>query len=195
MHPNELATGLTGAWRLFLRDSQGLTFIDCSVAGAARSFRLAILLAPVYVMVLAIIWGPLLSQLDLGTLVIVEGLSWVIGWTAMPVIVYFLSEPMGVRDNWPAFVSTYNWAAPIQIAIVLPLLLLDAAGMTPGMAGFALALIVTLIRLSYLMFVIRVALGVGTGAAVGLTALDFFLGLFLELQSDSIIRTASDIAL
>lgn len=193
MHPNEVAAGLTGAWRLFLRDDQGLTLIDCSMVGAARSFRLAVLLAPVYVVILAVVWGPLLSQIDLGALVMVEGLAWVIGWTVMPVIVYFISEPLGVRNNWPAFVSAYNWATPIQIAIVIPLLLLDAAGMAPGGIGFALALIVTLVRLSYLVFVTRVALGVGTGAAIGLTALDFFLGLFLELQTDKIIRAASDI--
>jgi len=195
MHPNEVAAGLTGAWRLFLRDEQGLKYIDCSMAGAARSFRLAVLLAPVYVVILAFVWAPLWSQLDLGSLVLVEGLSWVIGWTAMPIIVYAISEPMGVRDKWPTYVAAYNWASLIQIALVIPLLLLESAGLLPGMISFAFALIITLIRLSYLVFITRVSLGVGTGAAVGLTAVDFILGLFIELQADKIIRTASDIAL
>lgn len=195
MRPNELASGLTGAWLLFLRNRQGLTLIDCSQEGAIRSFLLAVLLIPVYVVILAFVWAPEWGSINLGAMVVVESLGWIIGWTAMPVIVYALSTPMGVRDNWLAFVSAYNWSVPIQLAIIIPIFVLGSLGLLPGMLGFAVFLIATLIRLSYLAFVIRTALDVGPGAAIGLTALDFILGLFLETHSDAIIRSASAMTL
>ena len=194
MRPNEIAAGLTGAWGLFLRDAQGLTLIDCSPRGAARSFHLAVLLAPVYVIILALVWGRYWPNLDLGVLIAVEALTWVIGWTAMPVIVYWISGVIDARDNWFAFVAAYNWTAPIQMAIALIVILLSAIPMFQGPPGFVVFLVATFIRLSYLVFVIRVALDVSTGAAVGLTALDFVLALVLETQSNAIIRVASGIA-
>lgn len=194
MGANEIAAGVTGAWGLFLRDKQALSLIDCSPRGAARSFRLAVLLAPVYLVILALVWAPFWPNLDLGILVLVEGLTWVIGWTAMPLIVYWLSGLIGVRDNWFAFVAAYNWTAPIQMAIALIVILLTAIPMFQGAAAFVVFLVATFIRLSYLVFVTRVALDVGSGAAVGLTALDFVLALILEAQSNAIIRIGSGIA-
>ena len=195
MRPNEIAAGLTGAGGLFLRDAQALTLIDCSPRGAARSFQLAVFLLPVYVVLLALVWATVWAQLDFTVLVLVEGLTWVIGWTAMPVIVYWLSEPMNVRDNWFAFVAAYNWSAPIQIAIALIVILLSTIPMFQGPTGFVVFLVATAIRLSYLMYVIKIALDVRTGAAIGLTATDFVLALILEAHSNAAIRISSGLAL
>ena len=194
MRPNEIAAGLTGAWGLFLRDAQALTLIDCSPRGAARSFQLAVFLLPVYVFLLALVWAAVWAQLDFTLLVLVEGLTWVIGWTAIPVIVYWLSGPMNVRDNWFAFVSAYNWSAPIQMAISLIVILMTTIPMFQGAMAFVVFLVATVIRLSYLMYVIKIALDVRTGPAIGLTALDFVLALILETQSNAVIRIGSGVA-
>ena len=73
-------------------------------------------------------------------------------------------------------------------------ILLSSIPMFEGPTAFVLFLVATLIRLSYLMFVIKTALDVGTGAAIGLTALDFVLAVILETQSNAVIRISSGLA-
>lgn len=177
----EIGAGLTGALRLARRDPGGLECFDASLRGFWRSFWAAVLVAPAFIIL------DLLSG-DIGAgprQLAVQVIGYVIDWTAFPVLMITIADSLGKWPNYTRYVVAYNWAAVVQMTILLPVAML--AVLLPSHATMALAQFVTVILLVYRAYVAHVALEVGIGTSAGIVLLDVLLAALLKAVSDRLM--------
>ena len=176
----EVARSVYGAYRLARLDQGGLAYFDGTPAGALRSFWVAALVAPIFVFAVAVGWSGADMPPPLFRTALVEGLFYVIGWCLFPVLMIFGSRLLDRTPRYPLFLSAYNWSHTIQIAIVLPPLFLALTGLLSSEAIALLFLGAYALTIAYEAYVIRTALDIGMGEAIGLALFDFVLALILE---------------
>ncbi len=168
----EIIRALYGSWRFLRLDSGGLAYFDGSVAGAWRSFTVALLLLPFHVAVL----GMRLAKLDPSTTAVaywlVESLTYVVSWLAFPVAAAVVIERLGLMDRFPVYLTVYNWVSGFVNMPLIALQFGSLAGVLPlEVTGF-LSLILFCVVCLCLWFVARTVLAIPGLAAAGLVALD-----------------------
>jgi hypothetical protein len=174
----EVVYGLFGAWRLALRDPQGMSYFNRSVTGFWHSFFAAVLVAPGYVVLVAL---DLVDQtLDAGWLrvLLVEAIAYVITWTAYPLVMHAITQAFDLLPRFIGYIVAYNWAKVIQMAALLPIALLGASGFLGGF-GDLLVLIATIVLLLYDWYIARVSLEIPGIAAAGIVGIDLVLGVVI----------------
>jgi hypothetical protein len=171
---------LTGAWRLARLDPGGLRYFDATVEGFWQSFQAAIIAAPIYALLvlLRVDEHPLSS--DPFRALLIEGIGYVISWTAFPLAVWYLTRALNVSQRYFAYMVAYNWAVVLQVLAYLPVAALAALGIIPAGLVTILALAVTAAVLYYQFFIARTALQVDVLPALGIVVLDFTLGILLD---------------
>ncbi|WP_434617227.1 hypothetical protein [Azospirillum sp. B2RO_4] len=182
-----ILSALTGAWRLARFDRTGMEFFDRTPDGALNSFYAALVVLPAYALLLAIrLW----DQLD-GTpilqLVTVEGIAYVVSWTAFPLALFRIASLMGKEQLYPGTLTAYNWSAVVQMAIYLPTIVLSATGLLPSGVSEALVFGVMMALLTYQWFVLRTALSLSGLAAAALVMLDLFLSAAISDLADGML--------
>jgi hypothetical protein len=168
--------GVAGAFLLARGRSHGLLLIDPTPAGAWASFAAMWLCAPGW-LVLRVLGGD--AGGEGARLVAAEAIGYVIGWFAFPLLMVGVTEGLGRRDRFAAFVSAWNWAKLPQLVAVLAAALIGAAGLLPGAFAESLALGALAYALWLSWFVARKTLevdGVRAGFVVGA---DVLVGLFV----------------
>ena len=176
---NDIERGLTAAWRLATRDPGGLALLDTSTAGFWRSFQVAVLVFPVYALVIASRLSETDSTADWETVLLAEAIAYVIYWTAMPVLMEPITLWLDRGHAYVQFVVAMNWANAIQLALFALVTVLGLIGLPRGLVAFA-GLIVTIWVLAYQWFVARTALGLTGPRAAGIVAIDVMLGLLVN---------------
>lgn len=184
----EIAHQLQGAWLLARGDRRGLDWFDVSVDGFWRSFSAALVVAPVYALVLLEQYAAL-GWPDSGwRAAFAEASGYVAGWVAFPIAAIFLTRLLGLGSRYVALVVAANWSAVLQIALYAALvtvsLVLPTGMRTPLLFG------ATLMILAYQWFVIRTALATGTSTAVGLVLIDVLLGMMVSRAIDAVFYPA-----
>ena len=189
----EIGPATFGAWRLALRDPNGMRYFDTSLEGFWRSFYVAILAAP---------FTGLLIYFNLtGTGVKVTGdwfhilagetIGYVIGWTAFPLAMFYLSEAIGRRDKYLGFIVAYNWSTVVQLAIILPPAFIYWLGVLPHLPGVLLLAAGNIALLLYEWFIVRTALSLPGLAAAGIVALDqVVIAYFIQWATDTMVRVS-----
>lgn len=182
-----ILSALTGAWRLARFDRTGMEFFDRTPDGAVNSFYAALVVLPAYALLLAIrLW----DQLD-GTpvlqLVTVEGIAYVVSWTAFPLALFRVSALMGKEQLYPGALAAYNWSAVVQMGFYLPAIVLSATGLLPSGVSEALVFGVMMAMLTYQWFVLRTALSLSGLAAAALVMLDLFLSAAISDLADGML--------
>jgi hypothetical protein len=183
----EAHRALYGASLLAKFDADGLNAFGHEREDAARSFFAAIIVAPMYI-VWAILYGqPHPEGTPFLSVFVFESLSYAIGWMIFPLAVWHLSPALGCRTRFFHFLAAYNWAAVIQNGIFMGMdLTFWLTGAPEGARGFfGLALLVYV--LLYGWFVAKHGLGLATGPAATIVALDLIIAMFWELISDGMI--------
>jgi len=187
----EIGHATYGAWRLARCDPNGMRYFDTSLAGFWRSLRVAVLAAP---------FNGLLIYFSLtGTGVKIGGdwfhvlagetIGYVVGWTAFPLVMFYLSEAIGRREKYLGFIVAYNWATVVQLAIILPPAFIYWLGLLPHLPGALLLAAGNIALLLYEWFIIRTALLVPGLAAAGIVALDQILIAYLiQWATDAVVR-------
>jgi hypothetical protein len=104
----ELSAGVFGAWRLAHLDANGHRFFDNSVAGFWKSFWAAVVVLPGYVILLALQLSEAEITASSGRLVLVEGISYVIGWTAYPLAVFHLAPVIDREERYLGYIVAHN---------------------------------------------------------------------------------------
>lgn len=179
----EMAAGITGAFRLARRDPGGLAFFDSSPRGFWNSFWAAAVVAPAF-LIIDLLSGGLSSETG-GREIAIKLIGYVIDWVAFPVVMITVADSLG---KWPAYtryVVAYNWAAVVQMTVLLPVALLAVAA--PSHPTMLLAQAVTIIMLIYRAYVAHVALAVNLGTAAGIVLLDVLLAALLRTVSDRLM--------
>ncbi len=186
----EATRSIYGAWRLARADPGGMSFFDRSALGAARSFYAAILLLPFFIVLEATRFSEELAALPLGPWLLVEILSYIISWTAFPVVMIQLSRLIGREHRYFDFLVAYNWSSIIQVGIYFPVAVLGGLEVLPESVTSVLILLVTIAVLVYQWFVTRTSLEIEGGLAAGLVLADLILAILITRYADAMIGAA-----
>jgi len=183
----EVATSLFGAYRLAMMDPRGLEYFDRSTAAAIRSFFAAVLMLPFYTVLVLLRLGDDEVTVSLPALLLIEGIAYVISWTAFALVMDELSRFLDRGDRYPVFLSAYNWSAVLQMGVYLPAIALGQSGLLPAGAGETLMFTATLVVLAYQWFITQVALELPGFTAAGLVLLDLILSVFISGAADGML--------
>jgi hypothetical protein len=183
----ETALALTGVWQLAHLDPQGMAFFDRSVEGFWRSFRVAIIIAPAYALLLALHFMGTPIEAGWPRLLLVEAIAYVVSWVAYPLAVFYVSQMLDRNAEYIGYIVAYNWASILRIAIYLPVTLLVVGRALPAGFGQILLLAVTVAILIFDWFVARTGLRLGGVQAGGLVALDIALTVLITAASDEMV--------
>lgn len=185
---NEILRALYGAYRLARFDAGGLAFFDATPGGFWKSFFAAAVVAPLYVVLLAVRLHADLPGLAAARFLAIEGIAYVIGWVLFPLVMATVARLIDRERHYIRYIVAYNWASVWQNAVYLPIAILSMAGVLAGGAGGLLALGALVVVLVYAWFVARAALDIPGPFAVPLVALDVVLGLLLNGFAESMIH-------
>jgi len=183
----EAMFAIFGAWRLAWMDRSGLHYFDRSADGALRSFFAALIVLPGYaVLVLLRLWDQL-PQVSALRFISVEGIAYVVSWTAFALAMHSITRAIGRERNYLGWLCAYNWSQVIQMAAYLPAIAIAESGLVPSSIGDFLVMAVTLAVLVYQWFVARSALEISGVAAAGTVALDFLLAVLITDFADGML--------
>ncbi|NKB54714.1 MAG: hypothetical protein GKS00_00085 [Alphaproteobacteria bacterium] len=184
---HEVLLSLYGAWRLFLRDPRGLEWLDTSIEGFWKSFFCAVIVLPGYILWIAFASS---GTGDAGffRIVTVEGITYVIQWTAWPLLMAYLAPTIDRDEYYIRYIVAYNWSAGIQIAIYMIVLVVKFTGTASDGFLVTLGFVATVIILSYQWYVARVGLEVSGVGAAGIVAGEFVLGQIIHAIGQSMLQ-------
>jgi hypothetical protein len=180
----EVYHSVYGAYRLAFLDPSGMTFFNLSVDGFWRSFFAAVLVAPGFVLLVAQKLTARSDALDLGWAMLVQILAYGLMWAAFPVVALVLTQLLGLARNYVPLIVAINWAAVLQLAVLLAAMLLGL--LLPALEGLVL-LVVTGGLLFYQWFVIRTALQTTGGVALLMVLVDLVLNTTINLSADRLM--------
>jgi hypothetical protein len=158
-----------------------MRFFDQSIRGFWRSFYVAVLAAPLWIIdsLIQLSNGHLSGGLARFT--IAEFIGYVISWVAYPIAAFYLSRFLDREEQYVGFIVAYNWSSLVQSAAQTTALVIASASLLPFGLGDLVYYGVVLAILVYEWFVTRTALGVSTIVAAGFVGLDLAIGYLLYL--------------
>ena len=182
----EIARAIQGAWILFRFDPRGIELFEDSPEAFWKSFAAALIVAPgqAVLVVLHLSERPVTDGLF--EVVAVEAFSYVLLWTALPVVLYSICRILEREDRFIIAVIAINWSAVIQIAIALPPRVVVAVGLLPpGLENLA-SVIVFVLLIAYVWFVAKSALQISGISAAGIVLTDIALSTIIRLVTDAL---------
>lgn len=183
----EAATSLYGAYRLARFDARGMTYFETSLGGFWRSFYAAVIVAPMFAVLLVMRYAAGGVAVGGVRFAVVEAIAYVIAWVAFPLVMVSLARLLKREERYLGYIVAYNWASVLQNGLYLPLVMLGMAGVIPAETVGPLSLIALSLILVYGWFIAKVALDVGAGTAVALVALDLVLSVFIDIVASSML--------
>jgi hypothetical protein len=183
----EAVYSIFGAYRLAMLDKSGLSYMDRSPEGAIRSFNAALIVLPAYAVLVVLRLWDVLPDVSLLRFVTVEGLAYVISWSAFPLVMFYISGLLDRSERYFDFLSAYNWSSVIQMGVYLPVVAMADSGLMPEGLDEGLVLGVTMLVLMYQWFIARTTLDINGGSAAGVVLLDMILAVFITGVSDGML--------
>ena len=183
----ETVYSIFGAYRLAMLDKTGLSYLDRSPEGAIRSFNAALIVLPAYAVLVVLRLWDVLPDVSLLRFITVEGLAYVISWSAFPLVMFYISGLLDRSERYFDFLSAYNWSSVIQMGLYLPVVAIADSGLMPEGVGEGLVLAVTMLVLMYQWFIARTTLDINGGSAAGVVLLDMILAVFITGVSDGML--------
>jgi len=184
----EVISALYGAYRLARLDRGGADYFDKSLEGFWRSFFAAVLVLPLFVILIALRFGePGLTQ-NTFRYFSIEMTSYAMSWVAFPLAMLPVARFFDRDQNFLGFIVAYNWASVLQSVLYLPIAMLLVTQMIPeGFAGLLSFAAIGFIMV-YIWFVTRVTLDVSAGVAIAVVGLDFMLSVLIRTFSEGMMR-------
>ncbi len=178
---SDILGALNGAWLLARFDTRGYAFFDVSVVGFWRSFCAALLVAPLFLLLIAARTDLSAIEIPLGRYLAVEFSAYALSWLVFPVVMEWLTRTMGCRDKFMVFVIAYNWATIPQYVLFIGIITLGLVGLMPQALSETLSLFVLVWTFIYVGYIAKTALDIPLLTAVGVVFLDFLMGLTLDM--------------
>jgi hypothetical protein len=183
---------------MFLRDPRAASLFENSYAGALRSYWAAMVILPVYVLIVGGQYAmPSTSHGNFGTLVEQSGLlgatlaqfsiytlCWFVAW---PLVIDRLAAYLDCEENFFRYVAAYNWMHVPYVLIGLLFWTGKMSGVVHDGNNFVATLSLLGVLWTYHWFVLRHALGLNGGYAAMLVALEF---VFITMLKEMILNTA-----
>jgi hypothetical protein len=181
---------LRGLRRLIQFDVGGLGYFDRSIEGFWRSFRVALLIAPLYSIVIPFELELIKPTAGWQQIMIVEILAYIVSWLLYPLAAYEICRLVGREAEYPGYIVVYNWSkmliASAQVLVWLPTLM----GITAAETSHSLYRIVYLIFLIYLWFIARAGLRIDPFSAIGMVFTSYVLTLVLSFIHTALLNPA-----
>ena len=178
---NSIIHSLYGAYRLACIDKGGFSYFNTDSTGFWHSFRASILVFPLYTITISSRWLADTAEVSNWRFLLVHIISYVISWTAFPVIMNWLCRVLNRRDNYIQLIIAYNWAAVLQSLIYLPIVFMGALGYD-GLSSVSLIAFVLVVF--YNFFIIYAALDISISSALGIITLDLIIALVLGMWTE-----------
>jgi hypothetical protein len=127
----EIARGVQGALGLLRQDPAAALYFDNTAEACLRSFRLMVVVAPLYAVKVLVDYADLSVAADEVEIVFAEALQYVIEWLLFPVVFYEIARRRGWLDLYPRYIGALNWInlpGMIIVVICLPIVYLAPAG-------------------------------------------------------------------
>ena len=181
----EIAQGVSGAWRLMWGDGGGLYMLDRTREGFWRSFRVALLIAPLQIFCSLIAYQRTDTMASDNLVILTEALRYLIEWTAFPVVLLEIARRAGWSPRYIGAVVAMNWAnVPVMVLLTMTVAIGEIA---PGWLGDGLSLVVTALSVFWLTRILRGALSVGYGQAIALSLLNLWISITLFIIVGGVI--------
>ena len=179
----EAAFALSGALRLARMDPGGLDHFDTSIEGFWRSFYAAVVVVPVYLVLMG--FYAALSPVDAGPVrwVLVEAIAYVLEWTAYPLAMVYIARGLRCSDNYIRYIVAHNWANVLGVVLFLPVAAL--AAINPALVGLLyMAMIAVFV---YQWYVARTALAITGQEAAVLMVFNLVLSFFINAVAGAML--------
>ncbi|UCH75821.1 MAG: hypothetical protein JSU82_08350 [Rhodospirillales bacterium] len=195
----EATRGLFAAWFMFVRDKRAAMLLENTYLAAVKSYWAALIVLPLYMIGTTIEFlnpsddvrnfAVLAGEAGLFNATVAEFCIFVLCWfVAWPLVLDRITPYLGTCDgNFFRYIAAYNWMRVTYVLVGLLFVTLHFAGLVPPHAAEAVALTVLLVLWSYHWFVLRHALGVNSGMAALLVAVEF---MFVTTIKAVILATA-----
>ncbi|MBI4184619.1 MAG: hypothetical protein HY521_11550 [Proteobacteria bacterium] len=176
----EAASAIFGAWRLACRDAGGMAFFDASIEGFWKSFYAALFVAPGYLFLKLLALSGAGPDFPLARFLALQSIAYVTGWVAFPLAMNYVADALQRRGRYLAFIVAFNWSNVLQMALLVLIAVMTAAGVLPGGLGMFATLIATFAIIYYEWFIARTALDLNGGQAGIVVAVDILLGILIN---------------
>jgi len=175
----EIARGSQGALRLLQRDPSAPFYFENSMEACLRSFWVMALVAPIYLLYVAISYSGVEVAADTWEIALAESLAYVVDWLLFPVLFYEIARRRRWVDRYPRYIGALNWIN-LPVTVVM---LIDAsiALITPMPFPDIFNIAVQALVCYWIVVTSRQILGVGWGIAVLLLIVNVVPTLFLSL--------------
>jgi len=184
----EIAYAVRGLWRLLQFDASGLDYFDRSIAGFWRSFRVALLIAPVYALLIPRQLDMIKPTVGWQHIILVQILTYVVSWLLYPAVAYELCRRIEREAEYPGYIAVYNWSTIILVSASLLVWLPTFGGITAPETSDALGFLIYHLFYIYLWFLARTALKIEPLNAVGLILVDYVLTYALSFFHIAMLR-------
>ena len=120
----EIARGMQGALGFLQRDPAAPSYFDNTAESCLRSFQVMILVAPLYAVVLMILYSNVTTTAEGWEIVLVEALRYTVDWLLFPVIFFEIARRQNWVGQYPRYISALNWVnLPLMIVAVVAVIL------------------------------------------------------------------------
>ena len=185
---SEIIRSLYGALHLARGDTGGMAFFNATEQGFWRSFTAAILIAPLFALLLTIRYHVNEAGVSLLRFTAIETIAYVVSWVAFPLLLFHLTDILGTGHRFIRYIVAYNWASVLQNLLYLPFALLVEAHLVQGAGSTFFGIILLGLVLLYTWFVTRTALEVTNLLAAGLVMIDHVLSIFINTITQGMLR-------
>lgn len=176
---NEIVRGTIGAVKFLQRDPSAPLHFENTTEYCLRSFRVMLIVAPIYGLYLAVYYSSVMVQADELEIFCVETLRYIVDWLLYPVIFYEIARRRNWLDRYPRYIAALNWTN--LPAVVLALGGLTLALLAPPSFAAIIDLALRGLFFYWFMMVTRMVLGVSWLFTVLLTVVNWIPSLFLSL--------------
>lgn len=181
----EALAALYGTVRLIRLKPDGFAWFDASLDGFWRSFAAAALVAPLYLVSLALWPGTIsLPAPDPLRFMALKSIAYLMGWVAYPLVMVSVLRLIDRERHMFRYLVAYNWFQVPKEALFFTLAALYAVGAMPGRAAEFLSLAAFAATLFYFWYIAKAALETDGYTAAGLVLIDLTLGLVISGIAD-----------
>lgn len=171
----EIASSVYGAWRLARLDPSGMQYFNRTVRGFWNSFFVALLILPAYVYLITDSLAAVEPTSGLPQIIVIQGLVYILAWTAFPLVMFHLAEAMGRSGEYIGYIVAANWISLLEVALDFSVTLIGDTGLLPETLMSLASAAVFVLILAFEVYVAHTALRIGGMAAAGVVLLALFL--------------------
>ncbi len=176
---DEFGRGILAAWLTAKGDGRGAQLVGTSFAECKRSFAAAIIALPGFLAMTSFELANMPGT-DVWRYIWVQLIAYVMGWAAFPLAALGVARQIGREEVWARYITVYNWASVIILALTIPAtLLLSSPGASQGLGGMVQFMLLVVI-LGYEWRLARLVLLASPLQAALLVALDTLLSFAIN---------------